>query len=116
MGEKQQITNVLDGGILFNDIDSVIADLQKIKADNPDALEIYTQEHWTGYEDVEFQVCIVRCETDEELEEREAFEERQRKHEAERQKKEREQKKARLKELNKKHKQEREKLERELGL
>lgn len=50
----------------FDTIDDLIAKLYEVKEKHKDAHTVYIDCEWTGYEDVEYQVCYELEETEEE--------------------------------------------------
>lgn len=65
--EKKMIERIVnaENDRLFTKLDDVIAYLQKMKNDHP-GKTLFLDDHWTGYEDVEYRFFYSELETDEE--------------------------------------------------
>ena len=51
---------------LFQDVSEVIKKLKLVQQQHHDAVRLYINDAWTGYEDVSYELVIVRYETPEE--------------------------------------------------
>lgn len=54
----------LDEDTLFNEVNSVINYLHKIKAQYKNGERLYLNQEWSGYEDNYFEIVVERLETD----------------------------------------------------